>query len=53
MAHAVPNPAGDDVVEVNDMLKRHQLLVVWVIGAALVLLAVAIAMEPGIAQGLV
>lgn len=32
------------------MLTRHPLLVIWLIGILLVLLAIAIAMEPGTAH---
>jgi hypothetical protein len=43
----------EDAVEVKEMLTRHSMLIIWIIGALLVLLAIAIALDPDTASGLV
>jgi uncharacterized membrane protein YdfJ with MMPL/SSD domain len=40
------------VAEVSKMIARHHLIVILVIALAAVILAIAVAMEPGIAHGL-
>ena len=40
------------MVEVSGMIARHHLMIMLMIGLAMVALAVAVAMEPGVAHGL-
>ncbi len=40
------------VAEVSEMIARHHLVIMLMIGLAMVALAIAVAMEPGVAHGL-